>query len=221
MLGQRHRLCPNIKTALDQCLVWVVSCNQFSGYINAANLYSISYCWPTLDRPRHAHLAVEWFFLTLTKCSMMKFVYFFHIYNLPRQFFPYIFRHRSHKRPLFKLAAQKTCGREIVYKPLAWLVGAHSFLFLIYFWGSESLTAIVQDNHRKNLWAWYLINVWHGWLGAFIFWQGGSPALFYYLLIFWEESMWNKMADDRHLNKIDMVGVNSFKYVFFTNPCKK
>ena len=62
MLGQRRRRWPNIKTALGQCLVWVVSCNQFSGYINAVNLYSIGYCWPTLDRPRHAHFAVEWFF---------------------------------------------------------------------------------------------------------------------------------------------------------------
>ena len=35
------------------------SCNQFSGYINAVNLYSIGYCWPTLDRPS---LAVEWFY---------------------------------------------------------------------------------------------------------------------------------------------------------------
>ena len=55
MLGQRRRRWPNIKTTLDQCLVKVVSCNQFSGYINmnnAVNLYSIGYCWPTLDRPR-------------------------------------------------------------------------------------------------------------------------------------------------------------------------
>ena len=62
MLGQRRRRCSSIKTALDQCPVWVVSCNQFSGYINAVNLYSIGYCWPTLDRPRHARLAVESFF---------------------------------------------------------------------------------------------------------------------------------------------------------------
>ena len=62
MLGQRRRRWLNINTALDQCLVWVVSCNQFSGYINAVNLYSIGYCWPTLDRPRHAHFAVESFF---------------------------------------------------------------------------------------------------------------------------------------------------------------
>ena len=62
MLGQRRRRWPNIKTALDQCLVWVVSCNQFSGYINAVNLYSIGYCWPTLDRPRHARFEAEWFF---------------------------------------------------------------------------------------------------------------------------------------------------------------
>ena len=59
MLGQRCRGWPSIETALDQCLVYVVSCNQFSGYINAVNLYSISYCWPTLDRPWHAHFAVE------------------------------------------------------------------------------------------------------------------------------------------------------------------
>ena len=59
MLGQHRRCWPSIKTALDQCLVQVVSCNQFSGYINAVNLYSIGYCWPTLDRPRHARLAVE------------------------------------------------------------------------------------------------------------------------------------------------------------------
>ena len=65
MLGQRRRRWPNIKTALDQCLVWVVSCNQFSGYINAVNLYSIGYCWPTLDRPRHARFEAEWFF----KCN--------------------------------------------------------------------------------------------------------------------------------------------------------
>ena len=39
-----------------------ISCNQFGGYINAVNLYSIGYCWPTLDRPRHARLAVESFF---------------------------------------------------------------------------------------------------------------------------------------------------------------
>ena len=59
MLGQRRRRWRSIKTALDQCLVQVVSCNQFSGYINAVNLYSIGNCWPTLDRPRHAHFAVE------------------------------------------------------------------------------------------------------------------------------------------------------------------
>ena len=57
MLGQRRRRWPNIKTALDQCLVRVVSCNQFSGYINAVNLYSIGYSWPTLDRPRYARFA--------------------------------------------------------------------------------------------------------------------------------------------------------------------
>ena len=62
MLGQRRRRWPSIKTALDHCLVQVVSCNQFSGYINAVNLYSIGNCWPTLDRPRHAHFAVESFF---------------------------------------------------------------------------------------------------------------------------------------------------------------
>ena len=62
MLGQCRRRWPNINTALDQCLVRVVSCNQFSGYINAVNMYSIGYCWPTLDRPRHAHFAVESFF---------------------------------------------------------------------------------------------------------------------------------------------------------------
>ena len=62
MLGQRRRRWPNIKTALDQCLVWVISCNQFSGYINAVNLYSIGYCWPTLDLPRHARFEAEWFF---------------------------------------------------------------------------------------------------------------------------------------------------------------
>ena len=62
MLGQRRRRWPSIKTALDQCPVQVVSCNQFSGYIIAVNLYSIGYCWPTLDRPRHARLAVESFF---------------------------------------------------------------------------------------------------------------------------------------------------------------
>ena len=44
---------------LDQCLVQVVSCNQFSGYVNAVNLYSIGYCWPTLDRPRHARFEAE------------------------------------------------------------------------------------------------------------------------------------------------------------------
>ena len=57
MLGQRRRCWPNIKTALDQCLVRLVSCNQFSGYIIAVNLYSIGYCWPTLDHPRHARFA--------------------------------------------------------------------------------------------------------------------------------------------------------------------
>ena len=62
MLGQRRRRWPNIKTALDQCLVWVVSCNQLSGYINAVNVYSIGYCWPTLDSPRHARFEAEWFF---------------------------------------------------------------------------------------------------------------------------------------------------------------
>ena len=60
MLGQRRRRWPSIKTALDQYPVEVVSCNQFSGYINAVNLYSIGYCWPT--RPRHARFAVESFF---------------------------------------------------------------------------------------------------------------------------------------------------------------
>ena len=67
MLGQRRRRWPNIKTALDQCLVWVVSCNQFSGYINAVNLYSIGYCWPTLDRPRQARFEAEWFFKPLNE----------------------------------------------------------------------------------------------------------------------------------------------------------
>ena len=63
MLGQRRRRWPSIKTALDQCPVQVVSCNGYiNGYINAVNLYSIGYCWPTLDRPRHARLAVESFF---------------------------------------------------------------------------------------------------------------------------------------------------------------
>ena len=59
MLGQRRRRWPSIKTALDQCLVCVVSCNQFSGYNNAVNLYSIGYCWPTLDRSRHARFEAE------------------------------------------------------------------------------------------------------------------------------------------------------------------
>ena len=63
MLGQRRRRWPSIKTALDQCLVLVVYCNQFIGYINAVNLYTIGNCWPSLDRPRHAHFAVEFFFL--------------------------------------------------------------------------------------------------------------------------------------------------------------
>ena len=62
MLGQRRRRWPSVETALDQCPVQVVSCNHFSSYINAVNLYSIGYCWPTLDRPRHARLAVESFF---------------------------------------------------------------------------------------------------------------------------------------------------------------
>ena len=69
MLGQRRRRWPNIKTALDQCLVWVVSCNQFSGYINAVNLYSIGYCWPTLDRPWHARFEAEWFFNMTIWCK--------------------------------------------------------------------------------------------------------------------------------------------------------
>ena len=55
MLGQRRRRWPSIKTALDQCPVSVVSSDQFNGYINAVNLYSIGYRWPTLDRPRHAY----------------------------------------------------------------------------------------------------------------------------------------------------------------------
>ena len=59
MLGQRRRRWPSIKTALDQCPVKVVSCDQFSGYINAVNLYSIGYCWPTLDCPRHARFSFE------------------------------------------------------------------------------------------------------------------------------------------------------------------
>ena len=57
MLGQRRRRWPNNKTALDQCHVCVVSCNQSSGYINAVNLYSIGYCLPKLDHPRHARFA--------------------------------------------------------------------------------------------------------------------------------------------------------------------
>ena len=69
MLGQRRRRWPSIKTVLDQCPVLVVSCNQFSGYINAVNLYSIGYCWPTLDRPRHARFAVESFFKYIFKCG--------------------------------------------------------------------------------------------------------------------------------------------------------
>ena len=32
---------------------------------NAVNLYSIGYCWPTHDRPRHARFAVESFFKSL------------------------------------------------------------------------------------------------------------------------------------------------------------
>ena len=75
MLGQRRRRWPNIKTALDQCLVWVVSCNQFSGYINAVNLYSIGYCWPTLDRPRHARFEAEWFFKIYMICKKLKILY--------------------------------------------------------------------------------------------------------------------------------------------------
>ena len=59
MLGQRRGRWHNIRTALNQCLVLVVSCNQFSGYINAVNLYSIGYCWPTLDSPRHARFEAE------------------------------------------------------------------------------------------------------------------------------------------------------------------
>ena len=74
MLGQRRRRWPNIKTALDQCLVWVVSCNQFSGYINAVNLYSIGYCWPTLDRPRLARFEVEWFFNILKGLAHAKII---------------------------------------------------------------------------------------------------------------------------------------------------
>ena len=65
-LGQRRRRWPSIKTALDQCPVSVVSCNQFGGYINAVNLYSIGYCWPTLDCPSHARFAVESFFTKIT-----------------------------------------------------------------------------------------------------------------------------------------------------------
>ena len=73
MLGQRRRRWPSIKTALDHRPVKVVSCNQFSGYINAVNLYSIGYCWPTLDSPRHARFAVESFF---KDCIIMKIFYF-------------------------------------------------------------------------------------------------------------------------------------------------
>ena len=73
MLGQRRRRRPNIKTALDQCLVCVVSCNQFSGYINAVNLYSIGYCWPTLDRPRHARFEAEWFFKLTVSSGLLVF----------------------------------------------------------------------------------------------------------------------------------------------------
>ena len=73
MLGQRRRRWPSIKTALDQSPVYVVSCNQFSGYINAVNLYSIGYCWPTLDPPRHARLAVE--SLNLTPLSSVTVVF--------------------------------------------------------------------------------------------------------------------------------------------------
>ena len=49
-----------------------MSCNQFSGYINAVNLYSIGYCWPTLDRLRHAHFAVEWFLKLIKRQDMFK-----------------------------------------------------------------------------------------------------------------------------------------------------
>ena len=61
LLGQRRRRWPSIKTALDHRPVYVVSCNQFS------------YCWPTLDRPRHARFAVESFF---KDCIIMKIFYF-------------------------------------------------------------------------------------------------------------------------------------------------
>ena len=84
MLGQRRRRWPNIKTALDQCLVWVVSCNQFSGYINAVNLYSIGYCWPTLDRPRHARFEAEWFFNIAKSTAPLLFFSAFRI-SLSRQ----------------------------------------------------------------------------------------------------------------------------------------
>ena len=80
MLGQRRRRWPNIKTALDQCLVWVVSCNQFSGYINAVNLYSIGYCWPTLDRPRHARFEAEWFFKFGSGCIIFIFLRFLFLF---------------------------------------------------------------------------------------------------------------------------------------------
>ena len=55
--GQRRRRFPSLKTALDQCLVGVVSCNQFAD-INDVSLYTIGHCWPTLGRPKHAHFAV-------------------------------------------------------------------------------------------------------------------------------------------------------------------
>ena len=62
MLGQRRRRWSNIKIALGQCLVWVVSCNQFSCWYYCVSLYSIGYCMPTRDRPTHARFAVEWIF---------------------------------------------------------------------------------------------------------------------------------------------------------------
>ena len=62
MLGQRRRRWSNIKTALAQCLVWVVSLISLVADINAVSLYSTGYCRPTRDRPMHACFAVEWIF---------------------------------------------------------------------------------------------------------------------------------------------------------------
>ena len=115
MLGQRRRRLPNIKTALDQCLVWVVSCNQFSGYINAVNLYSVGYCWPTLDRPRHARFEAEWFFKCLARVVTKSLLVFCHITPFIKSLHWLTVRYKNKFKLIWSLTFQALTSEKPLY----------------------------------------------------------------------------------------------------------